>query len=263
MENKTNSLSKNAFRAFLILLALVALPIIIGYFASSRNSAKAHKSDSQHLPHHTVINESYKKTPVSAFYDVYLLVSKDIKRKELETLLAYYMNQKKNNPQNGKKLIISIFAYTDSLRYKRGEQWLGLLNLNEFQKPTPDIRYDEVNLVDGISKNDNTSELSNPVRQKIYYDISNYDYEASEIMEDKHPMSNLELITYMQNGTNRSKYLAEEESIRNRLISYYMKKYRLSHEQFELILSEGNHNNWTRKSVEDSKKSIPMLMNSL
>ncbi len=256
MDNKPNSFPKNALRAFLILLALIAIPIIIGYFASCKHTAKSQKSDSQQLPHHSIISESYKETPISNLYDVYLLVSKDIKRKELETLLIYYLNQKKNSPKNSKKFNISIYAYTDSLRYKRGEQWLGMLQLNEFEKATPDITYDEFNLVDGTNKNGNPSELNDPAREKIYYDVSNYYYEASVIMEDKHPMSAMEQITYMKNEANRNKYLTEEESTRNKLIQYYMKKHNLSQAQFEALLAEGTEKNWTQKSVEESKKII-------
>lgn len=214
------------------------------------------------LAAHRVLNIVDDETPVSLKYFVSLLVHKDIKRQELKALLLHYMNEKVN-AQHSKKLILFVYAYTDSLRYERGEQWLGMLELNESQKATPVITYDELNLVDGTLKNADNSGVNDPLRNKMFYDISNYDYEASLIMEDRYPMSVIEQITFMQNDSNRDKYLAEEESTRNDLIHYYSKKYSLTQAEFDALYIEGNQKNWTQKSEEESEKIKVIYRNNM
>lgn len=153
-----------------------------------------------------------------------MIVGKDIKRQELKSLLLHYMNERVR-ARTTKKFVLYVNAYTDSLRYKRGEQWIGMLEFNEFQNSTPRITFDEVNLIDGALRK---AEVNDPLREKMFYDVSDYDYEATLIMEDKYPMGTNEQIAYMQNDRNRDQYIAEEEANKDKLIRYYMKKHRLS-----------------------------------
>ena len=234
-------------------LAVIIPFLLIMAIAINSPGNKKESTSSPKLAAHRVINVVEDITPVSVKYFVSLMVGKDIKRQELKALLIHHMNKKVSAP-NSKKYLIYVYAYTDSLRYERGEQWVGMLQLNEFQKTTPIITYDEVNLADGTLKKANIAGVNDPLREKMYYDVSDYYYEASLIMEDKHPMSVNEQITFMQNDSNRNKYLAEEESVRNKLIRYYMKKHNLTQAQFDILLDEGTEKNWTQKSVEESEK---------
>lgn len=256
MMKKKMSFVKSATQAIFILIAFLTISISIGYCVEKDRSSKSDKSNTKPqvgLANHRVINIVEDETPVSQKYFVSLMVDKDIKRLELNALLRHYMNNKIST-RNSKKLLIYVYAYTDSLRYERGEQWIGMLQLNESQKATPIIRYDEENLIDGTLKKANNASVNDPLREKMFYDISTYDFEATLIMEAKYPMTVIEQITFMQNDSNRNRYLAEEESTQDKLIRYYMKKHSLTHAQFDALYVEGNQKNWTQKADEESEK---------
>jgi len=250
---KKKSFLKSAIQAILILIAFITISITIGFCVGKQDSAKSNKAPTQSqsgLASHQVIKKTDEETTVSYKHIVSLMVDKDIKRQELKSLLLHYMNERVS-ARTTKKFVLFVYAYTDPLRYKRGEQWIGMLEFNEFQNSTPRITFDEINLFDGALKK---AEVNDPLREKMFFDVSGYDYEATLIMEDKYPMSTNDQITYLQNDRNRNEYIAEVEATKDKLIRYYMKKHALTRSQFDALYAEGNEKNWTKKSVEESKK---------
>lgn len=238
--------SKRRSKGCITIISVFFLLVFIMYIAEPQKE----KHKNEQLASHQVIKKTDEETTVSFKHFVSLMVDEDIKRQELKSLLLHYMNERVS-ARTTKKFVLYVYAYTDSLRYKRGEQWIGMLEFNEFQNSTPRITFDEINLFDGALKK---AEVNDPLREKMFFDVSDYDYEATLIMEDKYPMSTNDQITYMQNDRNRNQYIAEEEATKDKLIRYYMKKHALTRSQFDALYAEGNEKNWTKKSVEESKK---------
>lgn len=243
-------------------VAIIILFIIIFGTGKCKGDGTA-KARPKKTESHQVIESFEDKTPVSYKYFVSLMVRQDIPRKELEALLFQYLDIGKGQNTAGKKLIVQVAAYTDSLRYQNGIQWLGILNLNEFTSETPDLKFDEVNLVDGDSRLELPKDDKFQGMEDVFFDISNHELEASLINEHIYGMDASEQILFMNNDQNRSRFLKDEGRIEEKLLAHYLQKHKLTRQQFEELRSEGKRRNWTQKPPDVIQTNFPYYRKTL